>query len=93
MINRQAKNLVRDLILGFSNAGDVILDCFMGSGTSGVASKITGRSFIGYEINTEFFSIAEGRVQSAVLEQKYLTPSNKACTRQGQVAPQFDNFE
>ena len=68
--------LVRDLILGFSNSGDVILDCFMGSGTSGVASKITGRSFIGYEINAEFYSIAEKRISEAVLEQRYLTPSN-----------------
>lgn len=45
-----------------------ILDPFMGSGTTGVACVQTGRDFIGVEINSEYFEIAETRIKEAQLQ-------------------------
>ncbi len=74
------------LIKTYTNEGEMVLDIAMGSGTTIEAAERTGRNSIGIEKD-------EGIFQSAVLRLKSYTPSNKACTRQGQVAPQFDNFE
>lgn len=46
------------------NIGDTILDPFMGSGTTGVACKNLGRSFIGIELDPEYFTIAEQRINN-----------------------------
>jgi len=43
----------------------VVLDPFMGSGTTGVACVNTGRSFIGIEINKEYFDLAKNRIELA----------------------------
>lgn len=55
-------NIIENLIINSSLRGEVVLDCFMGSGTTGVACKKLGRSFIGCEINEEYFKIAERRI-------------------------------
>ena len=55
-------NIIENLIINSSLQGGVVLDCFMGSGTTGVACKKLGRSFIGCEINEEYFKIAERRI-------------------------------
>jgi len=86
-------DLFRWLIRTYSNEGEVILDPTMGSGTTGVASIMEGREFIGIEINTEYFQVAESRLKEAVLQPSLFTPSNTASTRQGRAAPEFDNFE
>lgn len=62
-------SLFERLVLASSNEGDVILDPFMGSGTTGVACVNTGRKFIGIERDGRYFKIAEGRI-SATLEEK-----------------------
>jgi len=54
--------LARDHIISWSNEGDSVLDCFMGSGTTGVAAKNTGRKFIGIEKDAEYFEIASKRI-------------------------------
>ena len=46
-----------------SKKGEVVLDCFMGSGTTGVACKNLGRDFIGIELNPEYFRIAKERIE------------------------------
>jgi len=48
-------------ILLSTEKGDTVLDCFMGSGTTGVACYNTGRKFIGIELNKEIFEIAQKR--------------------------------
>lgn len=63
-------SLMRDLILTHSNEGDVILDPFMGSGTTGVACINTKRDFIGIELNEEYFRIAEKRINDAIIEKR-----------------------
>lgn len=44
----------------------IVLDPFMGSGTTGIAAKNLGRHFIGIEMNEEYFQIAKTRIESAV---------------------------
>lgn len=56
--------LVERLIRLYTFERDVVLDPFMGSGTSAVAAKRTGRHFIGYEINQEYAEIAMARVKN-----------------------------
>lgn len=45
-----------------SKVGDVVLDCFMGSGTTGVACKNLCREFIGIEIDKHYYDIAVDRI-------------------------------
>lgn len=42
--------------------GDVVLDTFLGSGTTAVAAKELGRNYIGFEINEEYYKIAQDRL-------------------------------
>ena len=55
-------SLITDLVLKHSNEGDMVLDCFMGSGTTGVACKDTNREFIGMELDEKYFEIACNRI-------------------------------
>lgn len=54
--------LAQDHIISWSNEGDVVLDPFMGSGTTGVACVKTKRNFIGIELDEDYFKIAEKRI-------------------------------
>lgn len=51
-------SLITDLVLKHSNEGDMVLDCFMGSGTTGVACKNTNREFIGIELDEKYYKVA-----------------------------------
>lgn len=55
---------MEDLVKKHSNEGDLVLDMFMGSGTTGVACKNTNRKFIGIELDKEYFEIAKGRIEN-----------------------------
>lgn len=54
--------LLSYLINTYSNEGDLILDNTMGSGSTGVASLINNRKFIGIEKEEKYFNIAEKRI-------------------------------
>lgn len=56
--------MVEDLISCFPNS-EVVLDPFMGSGTTGVACVNTGRNFIGMELEEKYFDIAKERIKQA----------------------------
>jgi len=56
------EELPRRLINLYSFKGDVVLDPFMGSGTTAVAAVRAGRRYVGYEIQKEYFDVAEERV-------------------------------
>jgi len=49
--------------------GGIVLDPFMGSGTTGMAAVYEGRDFIGIELEPEYFEIATARIQHAIDEQ------------------------
>lgn len=53
------------IITRLTKEGDTVLDCFMGSGTTGVACAKLGRKFIGIESNPQYFSIASKRIGEA----------------------------
>jgi len=57
--------LMEYLISTYTNPGDTVLDFTMGSGTTGVAAMNLGRSFIGIELDVEYFRIAESRIKAA----------------------------
>lgn len=57
--------LMEYLIKTYSNEGDTVLDFTMGSGSTGVAAKKLNRSFIGIELDENYFQIAKERIESA----------------------------
>lgn len=61
--------LMERLILASSNEGDTVLDCCMGSGTTGVACANTNRKFIGIEQDDRYFEIAKTRIEMASLPE------------------------
>jgi len=58
--------LMKYLVLTYSNENQVILDPFMGSGTTGVACLNTNRHFIGIEKDAKYFDITCKRIEEAV---------------------------
>ena len=59
----------RDIASGLyvvTEENDTILDCFMGSGTTGVACVELNRNFIGIEIDEHYFKIAKERIEEEV---------------------------
>lgn len=55
--------LMEYLIRTYTNEGETVLDNTMGSGTTGLAARNTGRSFIGIERDPDYFAIAERRIR------------------------------
>jgi site-specific DNA-methyltransferase (adenine-specific) len=61
--------LMEYLIKTYTNEGETVLDFTMGSGTTGVACANLRRDFIGIEMDSDYFAIAEGRIKSALEER------------------------
>lgn len=59
--------LMEYLIRTYTNEGETVLDNTMGSGTTGLACKNTGRSFIGIERDPEYFRIASDRINGVLV--------------------------
>jgi site-specific DNA-methyltransferase (adenine-specific) len=55
--------LTENFINIFTNKGDIVLDPFLGSGTTAVACKNLDRNYIGIELNQEYVKIAEQRIK------------------------------
>jgi len=58
-------DIPRDHIISWSNEGDIVLDPFLGSGTTGVACKNLNRRFIGIEKDKQYFNLAKKRINQA----------------------------
>lgn len=65
-------HIIRTLIENSSNENDLILDPFIGVGTTGVACKLTDRNFIGFEIDRDYAHIAESRIKSTTEQFSFL---------------------
>jgi site-specific DNA-methyltransferase (adenine-specific) len=61
--------IIKELIKLLSMPGDIVLDPFIGSGTTAVAAKELGRKYIGIEINKEYCEYARGRLKNIGLEK------------------------
>ena len=57
--------LLEHIITASSRPGAVVLDAFMGTGSTGIACSTTGRDFIGMEMNAAYVEIARGRIAGA----------------------------
>ncbi len=66
------EQLARDQINTWTNIGDLVYDCFMGSGTTAKAANQLGRRWIGSEISAEYVTIAEQRL-SLYLDDRTLS--------------------
>lgn len=56
------EQLAQDHIITWSNEGDVVLDCFIGSGTTAKMAILNNRKYIGFEICKEYYEIAKKRI-------------------------------
>ena len=58
--------LIEYLIRTYTNPGELVVDPCMGAGSTGVAAKLTGRAFIGIELDPKYFDIAAKRIEDEV---------------------------
>lgn len=63
------EQLANDHIVSWSNDGDTVLDCFMGSGTTGKMAVLNNRHFIGIELDEGYFNIAKERIEKSIRER------------------------
>ena len=80
---QKPESLLRRLILASTNPGDVVLDPFFGSGTTGAAARQLGRRFIGIERDATYLEIAQQRI-AGVSE---LTAEDLAVMQSKRAAP------
>jgi site-specific DNA-methyltransferase (adenine-specific) len=64
-ITQKPLSVMRDLVK-ICPKGGTVLDPFMGSGTTGVAAVLEGRSFVGVELTEHYYQVAERRITTAV---------------------------
>lgn len=64
-------DLLKFYIENSSVENDLVIDPFMGSGSTGVACKELHRSFIGIEIDKEYYDLAESRINNTKLNNKF----------------------
>ena len=63
--SKKPHDAIKRYILHYTQEGDVVLDPFMGSGSTGVAAVQMGRKFIGIEREPKYFDIAVRRIEDA----------------------------
>lgn len=79
------ERLLERIVLIGSKEESIILDPFMGSGTTGVVAKRFNRNFIGIEIDDKYFEIAKERIEKTAVEYnmiEFLEKLNKNVTLQ-----------
>ena len=65
------EKLIEPCILAGSRAGDMVLDPFFGSGTTGAVAKRLGREYIGIDLNPRYLEKAEMRIAQVIPEKPY----------------------
>lgn len=64
------KSLIRRLVLNHTNPDGLVLDPFMGSGTTGVVCQEVGRDFMGSEMDATYYQLAESRIGSVPFQSR-----------------------
>lgn len=82
---QKPEGLLEFLIAAYSDPGDVVLDCCMGSGTAGVAAVRLGRSFVGIERDEDYFDHAYERIMR---ERDHPTPFACELLREPTIEPE-----
>ena len=68
--NEKPADLMEQLITSYAKEGEVVLDPFIGSGTTAIACINTNRNYIGFELDEKYFKIANERIQKALAEKE-----------------------
>ena len=63
--------LLKNIIEHTTDKGDIVLDCFMGSGSTGVACNETNRKFIGIEKDKKYFDLSNKRISESLGIEQY----------------------
>ena len=80
--------LLERIITGSSNTGDLILDCFVGSGTSVDAAQKLGRRWIGCDINKGSIQTTSKRLQATITQQAQEAKRQQTNHTQGSLLPE-----
>ena len=59
-------DLFKELIIDNSSEGEIVFDPFMGSGTTSIAAIDTGRNYIGFELDEEYYKLSEQRISDHI---------------------------
>ncbi|WP_068108589.1 site-specific DNA-methyltransferase [Tropicimonas marinistellae] len=81
---QKPESLLHRVLIGTTNPGDVVLDPFFGTGTTGAVAKMLGRDFIGIEREADYRKVAEariGRVRRLEKEALQVSTSKRAEPR------------
>lgn len=70
--------IVSNFIINSSKEGDIVFDCFVGSGTTCVAAKQLNRQYLGFELNPTFYQIALDRING--ISQKHKKDLGYFCS-------------
>jgi len=65
------KRFIIELLKMFSNEKDIVLDTFIGSGSTAVACHLINRKYIGFEIEREYCNIAEERLKNIKVQKRF----------------------
>lgn len=64
--------LFEDLVVKHSNRGDLVLDCFCGSGTTAIACWNLDRDFVGCELDEEYYGLSWKRINEFMCQQRLM---------------------
>lgn len=64
--------LLEDIILDNTNSNDIVMDCCMGSGSTGIVAVKNNRNFIGIELDEGYFNIAKERIDKCLADKNIL---------------------
>ena len=81
--------LIEPCVLAGSRVGDVVLDPFSGSGTTGQVCVENGRQYLGIELNREYIELSSDRIQSAIRTQGGPRETSHDLTNSSMLSPTY----
>jgi site-specific DNA-methyltransferase (adenine-specific) len=84
-------DLMRYLIKLVTPKGGVVLDPFMGSGSTGIAAMIEGFNFVGMEMDPDYFQIAKKRIENFQLYKDLLDQNEKKKSKKASSKKEVNN--